>query len=129
MNLDVTEPVGRKLELRRLQKRRRHAEAEPLLERVIGAAGQDDDTRAHGFAVREGHVDTVARGVDADRAAASNDGRTGQDGAIGHRAIERGAIDDHGLGGGGRVIERVSGRGDESHGRQGVEHRSAGKIQ
>ena len=41
MDLDVAEPLGRQLELRRLQERGRHAEPEPLLERVVGAARED----------------------------------------------------------------------------------------
>jgi hypothetical protein len=41
MNLDIARGIGRQFELRRLQERRRHAEAKLLLESVTGSAGED----------------------------------------------------------------------------------------
>ena len=81
MDLDVAEALGRQLELRRLQERRRHAEAEPLLERVVGAAREDHAARAHRFAVGEGQLRRSGDDVDGGHAPAADDGRAGQLGA------------------------------------------------
>ncbi len=73
MDLDVAQPLGRQLELRRLQERGRHAEPESLLERVVGAARENHAARAHRFIVREGQLCGPGHDLDGDDALATNE--------------------------------------------------------
>ena len=123
MDLDFASAIGRQLHLGRLQERRRHAEAEPPLKGVVGAAGENGGAGAQRLTIREGHLDRIGGAIERGDTASFRDDRAGQDGAPRQLRIERHAIDHDRFGRRRRVFERVTGGCDEPDGRQRIEHR------
>ena len=123
MDFDFAEAIGRQFHLGRLQEGRRHAEAEPALKGVVGAAGENGGPGVERLAIRERHLHRLVGGIERGDAAAFRDDRAGQGGAPRQLRVECHAIDHDGFGRRRGVFKRVPGGRDEPDGGQRIEHR------
>src|SRR5262245_39607719 len=126
MQFDIARRRGRYLELRRLEKQRRHPQSEPAMKRVIGAAGQDARARLDALVTGDPYVHAAFGDLEVGDLRAHVNLRSGTFRSVAESVVEYAPIDDYGLDLLRRILDRAAGGTEELRGRQRIENGVSG---